>query len=172
MFKVESLKDYMYIEFQEEYINLVTKIYQLTKFVNEYYPNYKEWLFHKQLLRTITDEGNILFVRNPHDEKEIIAMTALKKTENEQKICTLYVKENFQNHGIGSLLIEKSLEWLETKYPLITIPQDKFEIFLPIINKYNWQISSIEKYSNDTIQEVICNQKPLEKIKIKYNKNI
>lgn len=103
-------------------------------------------------------ERNILFVRNPSNKEEIVAMACLKKDANEQKICTLYVLEEYRNLGIVSSLIEASMEWLETTKPFITIADYKLDMFLPIIKKYNWELTTeVANFYNPKTKELCFN---------------
>lgn len=140
MIQVESLKDYLY---KDEFLYLAYKIYNLTSSISEYYQDYENWYWTKQIPRINSEERNILFIRNPDNKKEIIAITCLKKDESERKICTLYVKDEYRNKGLGSLIIEESFKWLETNKPLITIPEYKLNEFIPIIEKYHWNLTEI-----------------------------
>lgn len=137
MINIESLKDYVGKVSLEELTDLSTKVYRITNFICVDYPKYKEWYHIKQLPETINgSQKNILFIRNPKNEKEIIAMTCLKKTKEEQKICTIYVTDKFRRLGIGTAMIEESMKWLGTTTPLITFPDCKLEQFRPFIKKY------------------------------------
>ena len=103
----------------------------------------KHGIGKKQITRLNDTERNILFIRNPNNKDEIIAIACLKKDEIERKICTLYIKEEYRNKGFGSLIIEESFKWLETTKPLITIPEYKLNEFIPIIEKYQWNLTEI-----------------------------
>lgn len=158
MIKIESLKDYLEITSNEEFINLATKIYMITASACKDYPNHKEWYFNKQLPALVEDERNILFVRNPDDQSEIIAMACLKKNDDEQKVCTLFVSDKYRGLGIGTSILEESMKWLGTTKPLITITEHKLEMFKPIINRYNWKlIKIISGLYNDGQQELCFN---------------
>lgn len=93
MVKIESLKNYIGVLNEDEFIKLSKQIYDITDFICEDYPKHKEWYFHKQIPRIFTPSGEILFARSEEDENKIIAMACLKKDEEEQKICTLYVSD-------------------------------------------------------------------------------
>ena len=80
MKNIESLKNYVGNVTEEDFMILATKIYMITDFICDDYPKHKEWYFTKQLPATINgDERNILFVRNPEDDDEIISMACLKR---------------------------------------------------------------------------------------------
>lgn len=49
----------------------------------------------------------------------------------------IYVCKKYRNQGIGTKIIEQSFNYLETKKPLITLPDYKIEMFKPLIKKYN-----------------------------------
>lgn len=78
-----------------------------------------------------------------------IAISALKNEENEKKICTLFVDENFQGLGLGSKLIESSINFLGTTKPLITFSEDKLYMFKKFIKKYQWELcEKVDIYGN------------------------
>jgi hypothetical protein len=158
MINIESLKDYIGIISNNEFMELATKIYMITDFICEDYPKYYEWYFTKQLPSIISNNRNILFARDPNHPDEIIAMSCLKKDKEENKICTLYVSNKYRGLGIGTSIIEKSMNWLETTKPLITFADYKLDMFRPIINKYNWELTEIvSNLYNDKSQELCFN---------------
>lgn len=142
--KIESLKNYIGHITEEELMQFATKIYMLTNFIVEDYPQYKEWYFTKQLPETIYgNRRNILFVKNPKDEQEIIAMACLKKEAEEQKLCTLYVSRQYRSLGIGTAMVEEAMQWLGTTKPFITFVDYKLEMFRPMIYKYDWKLTDV-----------------------------
>lgn len=159
MVNIESLKNYIGNINEEEFMELATKIYMITDFICADYPKHKEWYYTKQLPATVKgNDRNILFVRNPEDSNEIISMACLKKDEEEQKICTLYVSDKCRGLGIGTAIVEESMKWLGTTKPLITLADYKLEMFKPIINKYNWELTEIVSgLYNDRAQELCFN---------------
>lgn len=159
MINIESLKEYIGIIPEEKFMKLATKIYMITDFICDDYPKYKEWFFTKQLQGTInSDERNILFVRNPKNDNEIISMVCLKKDKEEQKICTLYVSSKFRGLGIGNEILKESLKWLGTTKPFITLADYKLEMFKAIINKYGWELTEVVSgLYNDKSQELCFN---------------
>ena len=157
MMKIESLKDYI-LSSNNHFLDLATRIYMITDFICEDYPNHKEWYFTKQLPAISGEERNILFVRNPEDNQDILAMACLKSDEEEQKICTLYVSDKVRGIGLGTTIIETSMEWLGTTKPLITLADYKLKMFTPIIEKYDWQLTEVvEGLYNDRVKELCYN---------------
>ena len=107
----------------------------------DYYPEIEGW-FNKIIkeidednkkrelfLAIITSEGNI----------ELAGILILKNIDREKKICSLRVIEKFRNKGIGKKLFEKAFEYLGTKRPLITLPEECYkEAFKKLLEKYNF----------------------------------
>ena len=144
MYKIESLKDYVGKVTEEELMLLAAKIYMITDYSCDDYRNRKEWFFTKQLPETInSDNRNILFIRNPKNYNEIISMACLKRDEEEQKICTLYVSNKYRGLKIGTAIVEESMRWLGTTKPLITLADYKLEMFRLFINKYGWELTEM-----------------------------
>ena len=161
MINIESLKDYVDTSTEEELMTLARKIYMLTDSMCNDYPRHNEWFFTKQLPATInSDERNILFIRNPKDDNEIISMTCLKRDNEEQKLCTIYVSDKYRKLGIGKAIVEESMRWLGTKKPLITFPAYKLETMKSVIKEYGWELTEIVTgLYNDGVQELCFNGK-------------
>ena len=114
------------------------KLYEETKEIEKEYPNYKNWFIHKQIKELLEGKRDILFVEK---DNKIIALACLKKNEN--KICTLYVKEEYRKQKIGTKLLEESMKYLKTTKPFITISENKLSMFKSFINKYKWEIIEV-----------------------------
>ena len=154
--KIESIKDYINILSEEEIKSLANDIYNITKFLEEDYPNHKNWFFNIQLEETLhSNTRNILFVR---DNNKIIGVANLLSNNEEKKISALYVIEEYQNKGIGTQLFEESMKWLNTRYPIISLSKDRYKAYKPIIDKYNWKLTRIIKnYYKEGIEELFFN---------------
>jgi len=157
MIKIESLKNYIGLLSEEDFMKLSNQIYQINLDFNDY-PKQKEWYLKKQLPGIITDERDILFVKNPKNSNEIIAVACLKRTYEERKICMLYVCEKYRHQGIGIKILEEAMIWLGTTKPLITFADYKLEMFKPIIKKYEWQlVEVVEDFYNKHSKELCFN---------------
>lgn len=123
--------------------------------VKDDYPDYKNWFITKQIPGIYDNTRNIIIA---HIDGRIVGFASLKKTQEEKKICTFYVEKSFRRNKIGTLLMEKIVNYLEEEKPLITIPMDKLNEFIKISNKYNWEITDIkENLYRTTTPEVIVN---------------
>lgn len=169
---IESIKNYLGSVTDDELMELAKKIYMITDFICDDYPKHKDWYFTKQLPDTInSDERNILFVRNPYNNEEIISMACLKRDVEERKICTLYVSDKCRGLGIGTAIVEESLRWLGTTKPLVTLADYKLDMFKPIIERYNWELTDIVSGLYNNKSSELCfngtlskdNREPIEK---------
>lgn len=140
----------------EKFARMIAQSYVITDWINKDYPDYCKHYFSKYVPGVFSGEREIIayYVR-----EEVVAMIALKKTDEERKISTLFVKENARGNKIASRLLEKSFQWLGTTMPVITIADYKLDQFSAIIKKYNWkQTGKLEKgFYNDHSQEIIFN---------------
>lgn len=138
--QVDNICNYINSE-EKEFMKIANEIYLLTEHLNETYPGYKEWFYNKQLKGCLISNRNIIFVRN--NERKIIGISSLKKTEEEQKICTLFILESYRNKEIKRLLLKESFLYLETEKPLITISEENLNIFQKTIEEYCWELTEI-----------------------------
>ena len=161
---VDTIKNYLSEDKKDEYIKIVNEIYKMTEHLNDTYPGYREWFFDKQLKGCNTPYRNILFARN--DEGRIVAMSCLKKDDDEKKICTLFIEPEYRNHGLGSLLFEEAMKYLGTTKPLATFSEDKLPMLAKIIEKYDWELTEIvDGIYNKGVRELCYNGKLTKTLK-------
>lgn len=154
--KIDNIKNYISETNQESFMKLADEIYELTIHLNGTYPGYKEWFYDKQIKECLTPNRNIIFVKN--EDGKIIALSCLKKDDEEKKICTLFVSDEYRKQGLGSLLFEESMKFLETTKPLVTLTEDKLPMFEKNVTKYNWELTEIvDGIYNDGIREFCFN---------------
>lgn len=113
------------------------------------YPNFKKW-FNKVLIENYNFPNKREIFICINKEKLLInicGIMILKNYKEEKKICTLYIEKNFRNKKIGSQMIKKSFEYLGTNKPHITIPEEEYLNFKPLLDKYNFiETSKIKNY--------------------------
>ena len=113
---------------------IIDEIYELTKEIRNTYSDYKEWFYNKQ-----TKEENRKTIYLKTDE--IIGVVNLKKKEN--KLCTIYLKEEYRNKGISNILLEEAFKYLDTTKPYLTCNKNNLKYLNNIIKKYNWKKTGI-----------------------------
>lgn len=151
--------------------SLLNKVLELSLLVKQDYPDYKNWYTNTQIPGIYDNTRNIIIA---HINDRIVGFVSLKKTPIEKKICTFYVEKKFRKNKIGTILVEKAIEYLEESQPLITIPMDKLNDFIKISNRYNWQVTDIKEnlYRTTTPEVIVNGTKEIEVPKIELPKQI
>ena len=151
---LDSIKNYLFDDAVD--VKIINEIYSIVEHLNEDYPRYKEWFYNKQVNGCFSRFRDILFIKN--ENSKIIGVSFLKMEDNEKKICTLYVCEEYRKKGVGTMLLEESFNILGTKKPIITFNEDKLFMFEKIIVKYNWKLTKIvDSLYKDGIKEYCFN---------------
>ncbi|MBQ4263320.1 MAG: GNAT family N-acetyltransferase [Bacilli bacterium] len=151
---LDSIKNYLFDDAED--VKIINEIYSIVEHLNEDYPRYKEWFYNKQVNGCFSRFRDILFIKN--ENSKIIGVSFLKMEDNEKKICTLYVCEEYRKKGVGTMLLEESFNILGTKKPIITFNEDKLFMFEKIIVKYNWKLTKIvDSLYKDGIKEYCFN---------------
>ncbi|MBQ8891993.1 MAG: hypothetical protein IJ068_03920 [Bacilli bacterium] len=116
------------------------EIYLLTDYNKLQYPDYYKWYYQKNLPRIIDGKGEVIFYL---DGFQIVGLSMLKKSDDESKICTLLINEEYRKKGYSKLILEDSFKFLGTEKPLITIPEKRIKEFSKIIEAYKWIASEM-----------------------------
>lgn len=103
--------------------------------VSPYYPNFKEWLFFNFNKGLRSGERKILLAHNGTD---ICAVSLLKLTDNENKICTFFVRPDFRERGLGRILMSRSLCELSGKSSIITVAEERHSELSPLLIESNF----------------------------------
>ena len=130
----------------------IEEVLKLTMFNTLQYPEYLKWYYTKAIPRLFNNTGEIVIEL---DNFFIKGLSVLKKTENETKLCTLYVDDMYRNNGLGESLLAKSFDILETSKPKLTIPEHNLKQFSHFIDIYDWKSTEIINDYNST--EIIFN---------------
>lgn len=112
--------------------------YNFLQDLEKEYPAFGKWfarLFASP--ECLEREREILFCMR---DGEIAGLAILKRTPEEQKICTLRVGRRFQGRSVGRLLMQMSFEWLENDRPLITVHQSRYREFKGLFQYYGFEL--------------------------------
>lgn len=77
---------------------------------------------------------------------DIAGIAILKDDGYEKKICMLRVSKIYQHNGIGSQLVEKSMEWLKNDKPLITVSNHRNKEFDALFRYYGYKLEEKKKH--------------------------
>lgn len=127
------------MKFRKQFVDLcnsiaLDQIYTSIKDLTNEYPDFQKWYFEK-VLSQLNSYRKILAVF----EKENLAGILITKDQEEKKICTLRVEEQYRGQGIGSFLMKRSMEILQCQKPLITVSESHLFQFQPLFEKYKFK---------------------------------
>ena len=135
------------------------EIYLLTDYNKLQYPEYFKWYYQTNIPRILSGEGEAIFYL---DGFQIVGLSMLKRTDDEAKICTFFIDEEYRKKGYSSMLLEDSFGYLGTESPIITIPENRLDEFSKIIDAYGWvPTETIDKYYSPEV--VFNNSKVLNR---------
>ncbi|MDD2627904.1 MAG: GNAT family N-acetyltransferase [Clostridia bacterium] len=139
-----------------EFLNIITKAYEVTDYICNDYPKHFSWYWEKTVPAIFKGTRDVITC-TVHGK--IAGVVFLKKEDSEKKICTFLVLEEFRNQGIATKLMEASFEFLGTTKPLITLADYKLEMFSHIIKKHDWVQTQIlpKGFYNDKYTELVFN---------------
>ena len=126
----------------------------LTKSIGSSYPGHFEWLSNVFLggLRDgnrgysfAIDNNKFTDVCGGHMVQmyKLAGCALLKNTDEEKKICCLFVDPEYRYQGIASHLIENSFEMLRTDKPLMTVAENNLFQLQKLINRYDFELTSV-----------------------------
>lgn len=126
------------------------------------YPNISIW--YQKVIKEIdnnpTEREMFISLSDKDNKLSISGIMILKNKVDEKKICALRIKDEYQRLGIGTKFLSIAFEYLRTKKPLITVPEEYVDVFSGIFKKHGFQ--STEKirglYREDKF-EYIYNQR-------------
>lgn len=154
----EILRLYMINEIGEK---AKDKLYNYLRDLAESYPQFENW-FYSVVIPEVSlknREREIIIVISEIEGEAQVTLTGiaiLKNKEQEKKICTFRVHEDYRDNGIGSELFESCFEFLGTRKPIITISSDRKDMFEYHIKKYDFFETQILKdyYKENSVEYV------------------
>lgn len=90
--------------------------------VEQYYPNFKNWLYSNFSQKNYLNDRKIVIA---HSDGALSGLALLKDAYYEKKICSFYVSPNYREKGLGVSLMEKSLEELGRYDISITVAEER-----------------------------------------------
>lgn len=103
------------------------------------YPNFDQWIL--KVLNGISKGQRTIILKMI--DFEIIAISIIKHTKKEQKLCTVRVMPKFGELGIGTELTLDSLILLKNDHPLATVSANRMNEFRPLLKKINFEETQV-----------------------------
>lgn len=122
---------------KEDKFNYFKDIYRFLYSLNNEYTNFALWYKNNfDDKYEVKKEREIIVCR---EAPTIVAVAILKKTDEENKICTLRVAKDYQGNGIGTNLINLSINHLEEPKPLISLNSYRKDEFKRIFKHFGFK---------------------------------
>lgn len=133
----------------------IDDIFELTKPISKFYPNFKNWLYKNFDAKNLNQER---LIYGAFYNQELIGVCLGKRTQNENKICTIFVKDEFrygsyENINIGTILFSKMIKEFEYNDEIEISFNDcisnNLKYFVEKFGfKYNYSIKNLYKENN------------------------
>lgn len=117
----------------------VSKINHALDDVSKLYPDFQSWFRNKFIPSFNVGERSILVA---HNGNELCGVSLLKKTLEEDKICTFYVLPEFRGQKLGEALLDRSLEYFSTPDVVISVSKERVEELYPVLRSRGFQLES------------------------------
>jgi len=157
----------MQIKTESAFVPAHQKLYQdilnLTLSIQESYPNYSSWYKNTFLEGLKQKERKILVAI---EQGEVVGCALLKKTLQEKKLCTLFVRPENRHQGLGQALLAQVVKELGQN-PLVSVSEKNLAGVHSLFKRFGFHISAqkqgvylpdtMEYYFNDERADAIQN---------------
>lgn len=146
------------MEFEIKIVNYTDRVKIKTientlMFLRSDYPNFISW-FRTRVKIGLKKGTRKIYIAVPSENPTKIAGVLILKDESyEKKICTLCVLKEYQCHGIGSALLQQSINTLNTSKPLITVSSRYVEEFHSLFSEFKFDL--FQEYPSYYLPEYI-----------------
>jgi len=117
----------------------VSKINHALFDVSKLYPDFQSWYRNKFIPSFHVGERSILVA---HNGSELCGVSLLKKTIEEDKICTFYILPEFRGEKLGETLLDRSLEYFSGPDVVISVSKERVEELFPVLHSRGFQLES------------------------------
>ena len=137
--------------FHPEHATLYEQILNLTKPINDTYPQYTKW-FMKKFIPGLKKKERMYIVAQDNDNT-LAGCVLIKNTQEEKKICTIFVDPKFRRRGLGKKLMSQALTELG-EHPLITVSSRNLPSLSPLLKQYGFHLSAAKKcaYNSEDVE--------------------
>jgi len=152
--KTIVIDKYFYRSHGKDFFIFMYMVYELLSDLESEYPNFRKWFF-KVSNELVSGKRSIIL---KYYNGEIIAISIIKHTKQEEKISTFRVLPKFERLGIGHELMEDSFYYLKNESPLITVSEKRIVEFEPFLTKLKFEkTDQIESCYINNVSEYIFN---------------
>jgi len=116
-------------------------VYLLLKPISNLYPDFSNWYWDKVVTGVLLGKDKIIIAEN---KAEIIGVSIIKNSPNENKLRALRIVDKFQKTGAGLYLMDKSLKELGDNKPIVSVADEMInEYSRMFINRYDFNLTHV-----------------------------
>ena len=137
---------------------LYEQILNLIKPLNDTYPGHTQWFMEKFIPGLQKKERMYIIAQD--DDNTLAGCVLIKNTDEEKKICTLFINPKFRRQGLGKKLMERALKELG-EHPLITVSSRNLSQLSSLLKQYGFRLSAAKKgvYNSEDTEYYFNDQK-------------
>ena len=119
--------------------------------VKSFYPEYETWIEDTVQSGLDNNTRTISVLKN---DGKIAGLNILKDTEEEKKICSLFIHPDYRGESWMFSIFSNAIEILKTKKPVITIPSIIVKKYHGIIFTNKWEVTSAipDRYQSGIVE--------------------
>lgn len=106
--------------------------------INDTYSGHTDW--YKNVFLPGLKKGERIYVVAQDENENLAGCVLIKNTNDEKKICTLFVSPLFRKQVLATKLMETSLKELG-EHPLITVSSKNMAQLKPLLDKMGFHLS-------------------------------
>lgn len=143
--------------------------WNLLRELGEFYPGLSDWFWNKCAPGIVTGTGMLLLAED--DDRLVgIALGKRDETNGETKLRCVRVVPDYQNRGVGILLIDRALAELGCTLPFCSVSEEMFHDYARLlVNRYGFELTRVERgiYRPGKLEYVFNGQKAAGDLSLK-----
>jgi hypothetical protein len=122
-----------------EEFSLPVRVFKALSHLEQVYPGFGEWYWAK-VVPGLRDGSRCIFVQQSN---QINGIVIAKRSNDERKLCTVWVNRRLIGRGLGTTLMRRAMSWLGTTRPLITVPEERLAEFQPSFRRWEFSLDDV-----------------------------
>ena len=110
------------------------------------YPDFESWYLRKVIPGKLAGTHRVFLSKRSNTT---IAGGIAINTAGVKKISTLYIPPDYTNQVVTGDMVDRMVDWLECKTPIISISKENIQYYPAVIKQYGWVYTSY--YNNEYV---------------------
>ena len=140
---------------RDQLVRWCIQVHSILEEPNIFYPGFDRW-YYGIFVPGVMSGSRGFIISLSHGT--IAGIVLWKRDRSENKICRIEVIAGHRHHGLGKQLFEKSFDILETTKPVITIAEERIDMYRRLIAYYAFEVTDIcPNYYRNNSKEYVFN---------------